>query len=111
MLERAGISVHSNLCTALRLRSSFLEKFYKYGGVITDDHVVLLEKTRQKNQEMITENQKLGEEMKAKDEEHNRVIREVLNELQNMNDDVANRVRPQRQGKKKGKFRYLQHVG
>ena len=69
--------------------------------MITDDHVVLLEKTRQKNQEMITENQKLGEEMKAKDEEHNRVLREVLNELQNMNDDVGNRVRPQRQGKKR----------
>ena len=39
-----------------------------------DDHVVLLEKTLQKNQEMITENQKLLEGMKAKDEERNRVL-------------------------------------
>lgn len=72
--------------------------------MITDDLVVLLEKTLQKNEEMITENQKLREEMKAKDEEHNRVLREVLNELQNIrqkHDDVGNRVRPQRQGKKR----------
>lgn len=52
---------------------------------------------------MITENQKLREEMKARHEEHNRVLREVLNELQNIrqkHDDVGNRVRPQRKGKK-----------
>ena len=42
--------------------------------------------------------------MKAKDEEHNRVFRKVLNELQNIrqkHDDDGNHVRPQRQGKKR----------
>ena len=52
--------------------------------MITDDHVVLLEQTLQKNQEMIAENQKLHEEMKAKDEECNKVLREVLTELKNI---------------------------
>ena len=41
LLERAGISIHSNLCTALR--SSFLEQFYSMAEMITDDHVVLLQ--------------------------------------------------------------------
>ena len=71
--------------------------------LITDEHVVLLEQTLQKNQEMIAENQKLREEMKAKDEENNKVLREVLTELKNIRqkqDDVGNRVRPQLQRKR-----------
>ena len=35
----------------------------------------------QKNQEMIAQNEKLREEMQAKEEEHNKVLREVLTEL------------------------------
>ena len=49
---------------------------------LSDEHVLLFEKTLQKNNEMIAENQKLREEMKAKEENHNKVLREVLNELQ-----------------------------
>ena len=49
---------------------------------LSDEHVLLLEKTQQKNNEMIAENQTLREEMKAKEENHNKVLREVLNELQ-----------------------------
>ena len=49
---------------------------------LSDEHVLLFEKTLQKNNEMIAENQKLREEMKAKEENHNKVRREVLNELQ-----------------------------
>ncbi|XP_067025261.1 uncharacterized protein [Acropora muricata] len=69
-------------------------------NVISDDHVVLLEQTLHKNQQMIAENQKLREEMKAKEEEHSKVLREVLTELKNIRqkeDNVANRVRPQLQ--------------
>lgn len=51
---------------------------------LSDEHVLLLEKTLQKNNEMIAENQKLREEMKAKEENHNKVLREVLNELQSI---------------------------
>ena len=40
---------------------------------LSDEHVLLLEKTLQKNNEMIAENQKLREEMKAKEENHNKV--------------------------------------
>ena len=68
---------------------------------LSDEHVLLLEKTLQKNNEMIAENQKLREEMKAKEENHNKVLREVLNELQSIRQkqDNGNRVRPQRQRK------------
>ena len=69
-------------------------------NMISDDHVVLLEQTLHKNQQMIAENQKLREEMKAKEEEHGKVLREVLTELKNIRqkeDNVANRVRPQLQ--------------
>ena len=69
-------------------------------NVISDDHVVLLEQTLHKNQQMIAENHKLREEMKAKEEEHSKVLREVLTELKNIRqkeDNVANRVRPQLQ--------------
>lgn len=38
--------------------------------MISDDHFVLLEQTLHKNQQMIAENQKLREEMNAKEEEH-----------------------------------------
>ena len=48
---------------------------------LSDEHVLLLEKTLQKNNEMIAENQKLREEMKAKEENHNKVLREVLTSL------------------------------
>ena len=63
---------------------------------LSDEHVLLLEKTLQKNNEMIAENQKLREEMKAKEENHNKVLREVLNELQSIRQkqDNGNRVRP-----------------
>ena len=68
---------------------------------LSDEHVLLLEKTLQKNNEMIAENQKLREEMKAKEENHNKVLREVLNELQSIRQkqDNGNRVLPQRQWK------------
>lgn len=69
-------------------------------NMISDDHVVLLEQTLHKNQQMIAENQKLREEMKAKEEEHSKVLRKVLTELKNIRqkeDNVANRVRPQLQ--------------
>ena len=68
---------------------------------LSDEHVLLLEKTLQKNNEMIAENQKLREEMKAKEENHNKVLREVLNELQSIRQrqDNGNRVRPQHQRK------------
>lgn len=68
---------------------------------LSDEHVLLLEKTLQKNNEMIAENQKLREEMKAKEENHNKVLREVLNELQSIRQkqDNRNRVRPESQRK------------
>ncbi|XP_015760459.1 PREDICTED: uncharacterized protein LOC107339672 [Acropora digitifera] len=84
-------------------------------NMISDDHVVLLEQTLHKNQQMIAENQKLREEMKAKEEEHSKVLREVLTELKNIRqkeDNVANRVRPQLQRNEEGtKSRFLQPVG
>lgn len=46
-------------------------------NMVSDDHVVLLEQTLHKNQQMIAENQKLREEMKAKEEEHSKVLPEV----------------------------------
>ena len=51
-----------------------------------DDHVVLLEETVQANKDAITENKKLRDELKARDEEHRKVLGEVLKELQNLKD-------------------------
>ena len=48
---------------------------------ISDERVLLLERTLQKNKEVIEENQKLRDELKARGEEHNKVLGEVLNKL------------------------------
>lgn len=56
---------------------------------ITDVRVVLLEETLQKNQETLRDNQNLREELKSRDEAHNRVLKEVLQELQQLKDNQA----------------------
>ena len=54
---------------------------------ITDDHVILLEQTLAKNREVISENQKLREELKQRDEENGRVLRDLLNTVQQLQQD------------------------
>lgn len=48
---------------------------------ITDDQVVLLERTLQTNKEVIAENKKLQDQLKSRDGEHNKVLRDVLKEV------------------------------
>ena len=51
---------------------------------ITDDHVILLERTLQTNKDVIAENRKLQDELKLRDEEHNQVLHNVLKDLQEL---------------------------
>ena len=51
---------------------------------ITDDQAVLLERTLQTNKEVIAENKKLQDEIKSRDEKHNKVLHDVLKELQEL---------------------------
>ena len=62
----------------------------------SDDHVVLLERTVQANKDTIAENQKLREELKARDEDHQKVLGEVLKELQNLKESTCSQRLPQR---------------
>ena len=57
---------------------------------ITDDHVVLLEETLAKNREVISENKKLREELKQRDEENGKVLRDLLNTVQQLQQDRSN---------------------
>ena len=50
----------------------------------SDQHAILLEEAVKSNREVILENQKLREELKARDEGHNRVMRSVLDELEKL---------------------------
>jgi len=54
---------------------------------ISDERVLLLERTLQKNKEVIEENQKLRDELKARGEEHNKVLSEVLNKLKDIEEN------------------------
>ena len=53
-------------------------------AVINDDRVVLLEQTLETNKNVIVENQQLREEMKARDEDHSKVLQDVLKELRQL---------------------------
>jgi len=57
---------------------------------ITDDQAVLLERTLQTNKEVIAENKKLQDELKSRDEEHNKVLHDVLKELQDLKENQKN---------------------
>ena len=57
---------------------------------ITDDQVVLLERTLQTNKEVIAENKKLQDELKSRDEEHNKVLHDVLKELRELKENRKN---------------------
>ena len=54
---------------------------------ISDERVLLLERTLQKNKEVIEENQKQGDKLKARGEEHNKVLSEVLNKLKDIGEN------------------------
>ena len=54
---------------------------------ISDERVLLLERTLQKNKEVIEENQKLRDELKERGEEHNKVLSEVLNKLKDIEEN------------------------
>lgn len=76
---------------------------------ITDDHVVLLEETLQKNRDVLTENEKLQAELKAREESHSRVLQEVLKELQNLKESqrtapAGNRRHSPQENRKKQKL-------
>ena len=49
--------------------------------IITDDRALLLERTLQKNEEMLEENRKLREELKTREQDNNRVLQDVLTQL------------------------------
>lgn len=53
---------------------------------ITDDQAVVLERTLQTNKEVIAEN----DELKSRDEEHNKVLHDVLKELQELKGNRKN---------------------
>lgn len=57
-----------------------------------DEYVVLLEKTVEANKEAIAENKKLREELKAREENHQTVLGEVLKELQNLKESCTQRL-------------------
>ena len=57
---------------------------------ITDDHVILLERTLQTNKDVIAENRKLQDELKSRDEEHNQVLHNVLKDLQELKENQKN---------------------
>ena len=59
---------------------------------ITDDHVVFLERTLQTNKGVIAVNKKLQDQLKSRDEEHNKVLRDVhvLKELQELKENRKN---------------------
>ena len=53
-------------------------------AIINDDRVVFLEETLQTNRNVIAENQQLREQLNSMDEEHRKVLQDVLKELRNL---------------------------
>ena len=68
---------------------------------ITDEQVVLLEKSVQANRDALEENRKLREEIKAREDEHQKVLSDVLKELRELKD--SRQRTPERRSRAKSK--------
>ena len=51
---------------------------------LSDEHLILLEHTVRANEQVLEENRRLREQLAERDETHNKVMRDVLGELQQL---------------------------
>ena len=51
---------------------------------LSDEHLILLERTVRGNEQVLEENRRLREQLTERDETHNKVMRDVLGELQQL---------------------------